>query len=306
MSIVDDGLRQPEQPERCQRCNHATTGAEPFCRRCGFDLRHGQTKIPRSGICAYCEKHGPLTWEHLLPDWLNRAYTAAFKKRAHVLGRPESYAFFETARHHEREVQRIQGDYEVQVRNVCEQCNTGWMRELTDEAKPLVNRLADGWWSDFSEYEQITLARWSAMIAVSIEHYARLTTIPQFHRTKLMHGEMPPGWRVSIAMLVGPRTPGFHHYQMLKVPIMAGEDFIQIQNSYFCVEKVAFHCMSSSGDRVLDLGLLVAGTPRPYELLRSVWPSCDPASTASGLFFTWDELDEILGFDLPSAESSDD
>ncbi|WP_132521863.1 hypothetical protein [Rhizobium sp. BK376] len=246
----------------------------PFC-TCGFDLRHGAVKLQKSGTCIYCGYRGKLSGEHVFGDWLRRRFDRPAGNRTHMLSRPEKPRFFEDV----KLVQNVEHNKRAQpyadvVFNVCEECNNNWMSEVHKLAAPVVSRLADGFWPKLSEDEILALSRWVAMVAINLESKARIQTSTQSHRSEMMAGKMPPGWRISAARLDTSHYGGDSRHSTIKLPIGIGEDFLQAQITYFCVENVAFHATSTIGDSTLQL-IQYAGVAEQY-LPRRIWPICDP------------------------------
>ncbi len=97
------------------------------------------------------------------------------------------------------------------------------------------------------------------MVTLNLECYARMLRTKQFQRTLLMNGEMAPGWRVAMARMTvqGVRVAVSI---AITVPIgVGGEgDFLEISGTYYVIERVAFHTLSSFGDGTLALGLLAS------------------------------------------------
>jgi hypothetical protein len=156
---------------------------------------------------------------------------------------------------------------------VCGECNNGWMSRLQDEAKPIVQSLAEGHWPALSESDRKVLARWGAMTTVTLEFHGGLLAIPQHHRELLMKGDMPPGWHVTLARMADTRAAGssFH-----RVFMTANE--IKGQSSYFCVERFAVHAISVPGNATLKMlqWVVPMGTLDDLvsrHLLRRIWPN---------------------------------
>lgn len=248
-----DYVKQPDHPEICPQCSLKSDINKPFCERCGFDLHYGQLKAHK-GKCIYCDATCNLTEEHIFPDWLGNIYPRRRRKRVHILRRPDKHVFFEGTDMHAKS-RAFQGDpYTTVVRNVCATCNNGWMATLQNNAKPLIKKLADGHWEQFSPKELEILARWSVMVSINLECYGRMLATKSYQRKKLMSSQMPDGWSVYVGLLVSADFAGDNYHGSIAMPIGMGDgEYLKVQNSFLCIEKAVFHTLSSSGDLALDI-----------------------------------------------------
>ena len=97
--------------------------------------------------------------------------------------------------------------------------------------------------------ERKTLARWVAMVSISLEYNGRLIVSLQGQRTELMRGEVPGGWRVFVGTLPDGKNAGRSHASAMTMPMgtFPGE-YLQIHSIYFVVERAMFHAYYSVGE----------------------------------------------------------
>jgi hypothetical protein len=263
---------EPYHPSHCPQCNLPTEADRPFCSLCRLDLRYGSPHRVKSGKCIYCEKDGKFSKEHIFPEWLQKRYPCRSQETLHHLIRPGSH-IGEGARHMHKETDSRPGDpYKTTVLNVCIPCNTGWMSGLQIAAQALVIRLADGEWPEFDESECALLARWITMVSINIQCHARMLATTQHQRTMLMQGLMPSGWRVSIGLMKNTDCAGNSFHRAAGAMIGMGDwEYLPIHSTYFCIERAAFHTLSSLDDMALQYGMCY-GIGEIQLPMRQIWP----------------------------------
>jgi hypothetical protein len=214
----------------------------------------------------------------------------------HRLNRPEKHVFWEASAMHGEDFVRSGDPYTTVVRNVCESCNNGWMSALQDQAKPIVYALANGEWPVLDVEQRRVLARWSTMVTVNLECYARMLRTTQFQRTTLMNGDMPSGWRLGIGKMADTDCAGRSFDRAIAVPIGIGkrDEYLTIGSTYFVIELAAFHTLSSLGDIALSGGLLGAGLSEVKFPTTDIWPKYFAENSQ--------EVSEITGFDLDNIQ----
>lgn len=269
---MENRIKQPYQPPNCPQCGLQTQSTVPFCERCKFDLRYGTLGRPKRGKCIYCE-NTDLTDEHIFPDWLGSVYPRRFKRTVHTLTRPDRHVFFEPVTVHPAAEVHNHDPYTTTVRNVCADCNNGWMSDLQNEAKYLVTEFADGKWRQLSESERELLARWAVMVSINLECRARMLTTKEYQRQILKSGSMPPGWRVYLGLHQGVDVAGMSfHGSVGGITEIADGEFSRLQNSFFCIEHAVFQTLSSSGDCLLEIMQYTAVRMQSPSPLSFIWP----------------------------------
>ncbi|OFA04407.1 hypothetical protein [Duganella sp. HH101] len=283
----------------CPRCTKNVDGALPFCKQCFFDLRFGTTKKTSTGNCIYCEATD-ITSEHVFGDWIARRFPDTTKgfwswnllrpggddstkekiyKSLGVIGRP----------------------YEQKVLNVCTACNNIWMSQLHAQAKELVITLTNGNWRDLTEKERTILTRWAIMIVFNIQSFARTVFSPRSHLSILMHGGIPPGFRLHIGRMTELRWAGLHdHKPRMFIGREVGGDQEFLCSTYFVIENVAFHLIYGYDNERLSLALSQPKFPVRIFDERMIWPSQINAKN-SNIMYTWDDINALNSIFLPLA-----
>jgi hypothetical protein len=82
-------------------------------------------KDSETRTCVFCG-HGKATREHVWPDWISKMLVKRFGDK--------NPSWTVEARGKKRRVKAP----DVVVKHVCEACNSGWMSELEDQAKPVL------------------------------------------------------------------------------------------------------------------------------------------------------------------------
>lgn len=272
MKTSDRDNLHPYQPTQCPRCQASTEKNIPFCGSCQFDLRHGSPKRRKTGTCIYCGKYRKFSGEHIFPNWLSAQYPRRSLKTLHHLNRPENYKVGEKSKIHGVTEFRQGDPYIEKVWNVCAPCNNGWMSKLQNEAKPLIKIFAEGGWTNLSETECKLLARWATMVSINFQCHARLLNATKYQRTTLMEGSMPSGWKISIGSMITTEDAGHSFHRSIQVPtqIEEGKNLL-IDSAYFCIERVAFHTLSSIADQLLNSGMKY-GIGKFILPMRGIWP----------------------------------
>ena len=95
------------------------------------------------------------------------------------------------------------GDHlDAQVHVVCSDCNSGWLSQIQNDAKPILIPLFEGGTITLEQTAQQMVATWVAMSTMTGEHLSqeqRRLAIPQSDRTWLIERRIPPpGWCIWI------------------------------------------------------------------------------------------------------------
>jgi hypothetical protein len=113
--------------------------------------------------CIFCKAHG-MTYEHVWPDWLSQYVPKN-------LPRHSSFTAEIFRDRTDSNVKTWSGDpRRRRVPVVCERCNTGWMSELQQAAKPRLLPLLEGRTAFLRPYDQKVIAAWSAMCIMTAEY----------------------------------------------------------------------------------------------------------------------------------------
>lgn len=129
--------------------------------------------------CIYCGEAG-VTKEHLWGRWsektdyyknISRPFNDVFN---HQVGRKSDKT---ELTYKKGPASRNGTARSFQLKIVCKDCNSGWMSDLIDAAKPLLVRLETGDWWNFSEDDCKTLAAWATMFTMTYEFADKQTVI---------------------------------------------------------------------------------------------------------------------------------
>ena len=154
--------------------------------------------------CIYCGSYENMSREHIWADWLREYVPREMERHSGITITVESDISKSTAKKDKRE-----GDFHARkLRIACRPCNSGWMSQLQEKAKPHLIPMLTGSSASFYRAEQTILAAWITMFVMTAEH---LDTdggvITQKERTWLKNRQRPPAnWRIWIGKYEQPAT----------------------------------------------------------------------------------------------------
>jgi hypothetical protein len=122
--------------------------------------------------CVFCQASGSgvdITQEHVLPAWLRTSAKIEFGEGEEVtrvngrrVGKP-----------------RRAKPFTRRPRIVCKKCNNGWMKELEDQARPILLPLLDGFKATLPPANQRIVAAWATKTCFALMYADRHTpTLP--------------------------------------------------------------------------------------------------------------------------------
>jgi hypothetical protein len=222
------------------------------------------------GYCVACGKYGRLSKEHFWPKWLRkRMGNPTFTFTYEVVGRAPKV--------------KVGNLGMLNVRKPCRECNEGWMRDLQNQARPLLEAMMDARFFVMEQDAQRVVAAWGAMTAymyaetnqkgsgVSRDHYdwLRLNGIPHPNtrvRTSCYQPLDRAGWfhAQHLAFTANPRRPS------LSVPPPNGY-WISL-----CIEHLVLQVLGYCGSEELSFQLDIDPPGIAYHLhpfsRRRRWP----------------------------------
>jgi hypothetical protein len=110
--------------------------------------------------CVFCGSDVKLSREHVFPQWLRNLFPD--------LGDGEylrRLVTFSTDQHH----QRPGPPFDFVVRDVCTDCNTGWMHDLEEEARPILTPMLLGEPRVLTAVEQHIVATWATKTMLTMQ-----------------------------------------------------------------------------------------------------------------------------------------
>lgn len=209
------------------------------------------TRMPTFEECMFCGSTDELTREHIFADWYS-------KYRGEKIGDAQQYELLVTNTDRKtgvrsiQEIPKFQGNIrQSKLKAVCKSCNTGWMSDLQELAKPILAPLTSGIIRPLGPTEQDVLAVWATMTAMVVSGAAYwFSPAPKEDRHILSHTlHIPQRWEVLIG-----RCSGFHDtewstrhdemhaisgsniigkFPMLSVTIFVDRVFFQVNTSRF-------------------------------------------------------------------------
>lgn len=173
-------------------------------------------KRKKDQLCYFCNGHG-MTKEHVWSDWLSEHIK---DKPVGKVGFPIDIGYVVGSTHaviRPRLVSRRDAPMTTyKMRRVCERCNSGWMSEAVQAAKPFALAMIKNEEVELDESAQRAIALWMAISTVMAEltdpPSARITAEEReiIYKTKAA----PPQWRISLGRYQGTeREPiGYQHF----------------------------------------------------------------------------------------------
>lgn len=128
-----------------------------------YDIVMPMSRLPKSAQCEFCGGT-PLNDEHVLGKW-SKPFLSRLRPNYKQLRAVQH------ANHSDLVVRHRAGDpASLKVRCACVSCNGGWMSELQNDMKPLGIAMATGKTVRLDGPNQIKIAAWAAMVAMTSEY----------------------------------------------------------------------------------------------------------------------------------------
>ncbi len=172
----------------------------------------------------------------------------------------------------------------AQVSVVCADCNSGWLSQIQNAAKPILISLFDGSAITLGETDQTLVATWAAMATMTGEYLSndlKRVAIPQSDRTWLMDKRTPPpGWCIWVGHY--PRQQNATQWVKASFPVINADilpDSISdadlaptLQTTAFSVGVLYVFAMSSHFSEI-PRGWDWRTAPAARKLLKPIWPA---------------------------------
>jgi hypothetical protein len=161
--------------------------------------------------CLSCE--GPIinrAKEHVIPEWLLKVLGVQYEELIQAVA---------TGSEDRIENERRHAFDSLQEGRICESCNSGWMSELENNAKPLLVPLMKGevGLSSLSDSECLIVARWAAKTAIVLSNCSSLRMPGPSGSLRFLKENpllLPPGFGVFGSQQ--PDRPGTRHFAYLQ------------------------------------------------------------------------------------------
>ena len=219
-----------------------------------------------------------MTKEHIWGDWIKAFVPPVANKHGYqriVVPRPGE-------RNAEPPQTRAGNPIGATVPIVCERCNSEWMSQIQEKAKPHLIPLFDGFDVTLSVAAQAAIAKWATMSTMTAEYLGRgdpHIAVPQNDRALLMRGHIPETWRVWIGLLA--HAGWKRQWQHAVLPILDAEYLPQsvkdddrlpnTQTTTFAVGKLLVTTFSSPFPSITH-GWDWRTAPRAGRMIRQIWP----------------------------------
>jgi hypothetical protein len=241
--------------------------------------------MARKGKCIFCGNVGLLTHEHIWADWLKKYIPKNMPN--HRAGRMirgrQAKPIKVTAR-------LVGGDLRSKrVRCVCASetyapnskhkgCNDGWMKDIQDQAKPIVVPLIDGQACSLNVRQQRILSAWIAMAVICSEYsHPDDVSIREKDRNILRTKHVPPAnnWKIWVGR--HQKDPSRRHWlhHTLKITKEVGQTSTapptpyNTQSTTYSVGELFIHAISSAYPKcVSEFHLTRSALP----ILFQIWP----------------------------------
>lgn len=241
--------------------------------------------------CVFCGSRG-LSNEHVVPEWV-LDYLPGEGEFDHRIMSEEGP---------ERRWRAPAPDIKVKV--VCQPCNSGWMSNIENRAKPFLGSLIQGHGRTLHREGQRELAVWGIKTAMMWQFTSKTRPIPPAIMKALYADDSKPPGNAQVWIGAYTGEAGYSYPVSLSVrPKGAGLDAaVDAYGATFTVGHVAFQVFGhelpgvGGGRRFADGSLLARG-------FSPIWPFVEPATFPTSHVWTLKQLEEAgrysWGPDLP-------
>jgi hypothetical protein len=139
-----------------------------------------RTGLKPHKLCMFCGASGANSEEHVFPNWLNKVGYGGHGIREYGdIGAMQ---------------QQEGGIFTKRIRVVCKRCNSGWMSDLEEAAKPLLLQCFNAGPEKITldEYAQRVLATWAFKTTAVLSRVTRRNIVPIGHARQLFATGLPP------------------------------------------------------------------------------------------------------------------
>ena len=247
--------------------------------------------------CVFCgETNRKMSNEHVWPEWVRNLLPPK------VLDDKYTYRF-ETDEGIVREVSFPL--FELTVKDVCEDCNTGWMHRLEDAVKMILPGMLQGRGRVLHEGEQTKIAAWGIMKSlVTHRCFPQRQTAPQDHYRQVYElgdEQRPPDspriYTARAGWSDGKAPPGFYRLNgIVRTPPGETPDWDK-RDGYMATFSVlnlvlqVFWAFDEDADFIFPSDVAPA--------IGQLWPSPKPFTWPPGPALTWRGIARAAGPETP-------
>lgn len=139
--------------------------------------------------CIFCGGEGKLSKEHIWPVWMHE-YLYRQGDGGHSRG---SNTFYDKKKVDSNIFKRQGHLSTIRIRAVCQSCNSGWMNELEQEVRPILEKILNSEEILISKEQQQVLSRWIAVKSIVGEFAEKeINVTPESDRRALMEMKVVP------------------------------------------------------------------------------------------------------------------
>lgn len=229
-------------------------------------------------VCSFCGGAGRQSKEHAVPQWFAKL-------------KPETASVRVEGEHRNlRKWDIVTDEVDIKVGGCCIDCNTGWMSQLEDEAKPFLLPLLAGNEIELTPDSQETIATWAVKTCMVLEFSgaaSRVKFFTQNEREALGRERRIPS--STAVFLAGYR--GRHAFRASECPLVFSEaghkfDGYSATMVFGALVLQVFTFRSSPGERVFQ----ISGSFENTEI--QIWPTRDVLIWPPEVVFDDDGIDD--------------
>jgi hypothetical protein len=238
--------------------------------------------------CIFCggEIEASAPPEHVIPQWISRAYPNAMFTTKHRDGRVITSKVLE-----------------ITVETVCKTCNHHWMSDLETWASPMLKPMLKGGTQGLSVQQQVLIAQWATKTAMTLDQTfpvieERIFTAAECRQ--LMDRKLPPlGVGVRLGRYVGGGIfLDFGHNDLYRaVPEDSRRDRPDGYRTAMRIDQLVVE-VNVTSDAHLDLRVAQIDV---RDLLLLIWPVSAPLAWPPRIAMTDDTWASFIAPDLPDA-----
>lgn len=209
--------------------------------------------------------------EHPLPEWLTKMLAPLARGRDfQIIGARLNSFTGDTVT---RVKATVPSPSQVPIRGPCRNCNQGWMNDLENAVRPVLQEIFTGGTPRITPGLQRALAAWAAKVALMVDIYepSQAACIPEQYHWMYLHHTPHPDWYVWIAAYGGPPTVEVQHRGIplsLEAPTYDAEHAVNTANATtIIVGRVVFHVFGTQVNfRLPNM------PPSVRDHIRGIWP----------------------------------